>query len=503
MNQNSLIALAIVSLLAGASGLGLGAYTMMQYQNGGADGEDGEDGDEGVRGEKGEEGLPGSSDNISVSILNPDPGETISGEVLISAKVFDSDLYTPFIYLNGTERAISIFWTWNTILQNDGWWNITILVYDSATSICCRDEVIVYVLNENINNEYYCSTQSEIEQALININTGYGTIIITQDITLTSQIDINHAGNYVIKGSSPITLERSANDEIFSITNVQSLTIKDISIQVSGIISWETPIIFVDELQNNPIYIQNVKIAANDRGKGIYIVSENVRVENCIIRDVNTGIHLYNEGDYCHITENSIYDLDSTTGPIRGIYLQFSSYNTITGNIINDIVSTSTTGSEIVKGISLSSSSYNSITGNSISDIHNLGTGWATGISLESNHYSNTVSGNSIYDITSKSNNAIGIRLDRAYYSSINDNSINTINSTGGDAYGLYLMDCTYNSLSGNSIYYVRAYTSDAYGIYIYEYHSNSINSNSISSISSHSGNAHGLYIYIYPTLIP
>jgi len=44
---------------------------------------------------------------------------------------------------------------------------------------------------EEPENIYYCSSQSEIEGALDTISTGHGTLIITENITLSSTIDID------------------------------------------------------------------------------------------------------------------------------------------------------------------------------------------------------------------------------------------------------------------------------------------------------------------------
>lgn len=50
MRENSLMALALLGVIIGASGLGFGAYSMMQVQTGAVDGDDGDDGDDGKNG---------------------------------------------------------------------------------------------------------------------------------------------------------------------------------------------------------------------------------------------------------------------------------------------------------------------------------------------------------------------------------------------------------------------------------------------------------------------
>jgi len=55
---------------------------------------------------------------------------------------------------------------------------------------------------------FYCSSESEINDALIIIGTGAGTIWIIEEITLSGTININGGGSYKIMGLAPsITID--------------------------------------------------------------------------------------------------------------------------------------------------------------------------------------------------------------------------------------------------------------------------------------------------------
>ena len=49
MRENNLMALALLGVIIGASGLGFGAYSTMQVQTGAVNGDDGDDGDSQTR----------------------------------------------------------------------------------------------------------------------------------------------------------------------------------------------------------------------------------------------------------------------------------------------------------------------------------------------------------------------------------------------------------------------------------------------------------------------
>jgi len=156
-NRSSLFG--IIALIIGASGLGLGIFSVVSSQvlegpegpsgeDGieGIDGIDGIDGIEGINGTDGIDGIDGPPGpvNTLVGILNPDNGEQIWGNITIDALIYSSDEYDVSILLNGSSigEALPLLWNSSTVAQ--GWWNITVLVIDSNQNVT-QDTVIVRV----------------------------------------------------------------------------------------------------------------------------------------------------------------------------------------------------------------------------------------------------------------------------------------------------------------------------------------------------------------------
>jgi hypothetical protein len=167
-----LVILSIIGVILGASGLGVGAFSLINLQvvegpqgsqgpsglNGtdgldgidGLNGTDGQDGKDGLNGTDGQDGIDGQDapGTITVGILDSDYGEIISGNVTIRAIIFGSENYTLSILQNGTEIGTSVPMLWNTVTSVDGCWNITIVVTDIASDNVNRDEVIVFIKND-------------------------------------------------------------------------------------------------------------------------------------------------------------------------------------------------------------------------------------------------------------------------------------------------------------------------------------------------------------------
>jgi hypothetical protein len=142
--------LSVIAIILGASGLGLGAYSAINFQV-----IEGIEGPQGPQGQKGIDGLNGvdgqdAPGGITVGILDPDSGEIISGNVTIKAIIFGSENYTLSVLRNGTEIGTSLPMEWNTVTVADGWWNLTIVSTDIATNNSSSDQNLVYVKNIEI-----------------------------------------------------------------------------------------------------------------------------------------------------------------------------------------------------------------------------------------------------------------------------------------------------------------------------------------------------------------
>ena len=133
MERNKMSAIAMIAVILGAAGLGAGAYSVISVQTGAIEGDDGDDGDTGAIGTKGDEGqdAPGG---IVVGLMDPDDGETVSGNVTIRAMVSGSEDYNIKVYVNGTLNTTYVPFEWNTTKLSDGWWNVTVIATDVATN---------------------------------------------------------------------------------------------------------------------------------------------------------------------------------------------------------------------------------------------------------------------------------------------------------------------------------------------------------------------------------
>jgi len=327
---------------------------------------------------------------------------------------------------------------------------------------------------------YYCDSAAEVQQALDSIGTGSGKIILTESITLNSKINISGGGSYVIQGQGGGTIINCSGDwNAFDITNATSCIIKDLKIDSSDVGS-STAIININEINDNPVYIEKIQIIGDSDlyGYGIHIGSGNVWVSDCYISEVNKGIfqtssigiaHIYDNiiseysngieiyGDNNHISYNSM-----EIGGGDGIRIG-GSHNMVTNNLIR----------EIINGIILYGGN-NTIKDNIVYSIQGNGI-----YSLDSDY--NVISGNSIFDVE-----FVGIYLD---YCTSNVISGNLISDIG--AYGIFLVNCTSNVISGNQISF-----GNHNGIDIIESDYNVISGNSIFNLSSTSSFA-GIEIFI------
>jgi hypothetical protein len=134
-NKSSLFG--IIALIIGASGLGLGLFSVVNFQT--------VEGPQGLPGEDGQDGKD-VPEKISVGILDPDYGDTISGNITIKIIVWASENYSLSIRLNGFEIGSSLTLQWNSSVAPDGWHNITVIATDILNNVD-KDEVWILVNN--------------------------------------------------------------------------------------------------------------------------------------------------------------------------------------------------------------------------------------------------------------------------------------------------------------------------------------------------------------------
>ena len=278
--ENKNLIMFVLALAIGTSGLGMGIYSVISYQviegpagPQGPSGEDGKDGINGVDGINGTDGIDGvdgvdgingtdgidAPGSIVIGILAPGHQDIISGIIEIKALVAGSDLYTLSVLRNGSQIGTQVPLLWDTNSVSDGWWNITTIATDMDSGNVTQDYVVVFVLNTIIDNYvYYCSTELELNNALNSIGTGSGTIYITNSITLSSTININGGGSYIIQGYGKGTVIGCTGDQnIFDVQNAIYCKIQNLKIDTSNM-TVHNRIININEVNDNPIYIENI-----------------------------------------------------------------------------------------------------------------------------------------------------------------------------------------------------------------------------------------------------
>ncbi len=148
-NKGSLFG--IIAIIIGASGLGLGAFSIVNFQV--VEGPPGGDGQDGTDGQDAPIGLV-------VGILDPDQDDTVWGEIVIRALVYGSNNYSVSVKANQTEIGTQLPTFWDTSLEVEGWYNLTVIITDYETKETAFDEVWLKV--ENPVKTYYLSTANEI-----------------------------------------------------------------------------------------------------------------------------------------------------------------------------------------------------------------------------------------------------------------------------------------------------------------------------------------------------
>jgi len=174
-NKSSLFG--IIALIIGASGLGLGAFSVVNFQivegpqgppgQDGQNGIDGIDGMDGINGTDGTEGINGTDGQdmvgLRVGILDPDHNEIVSGLVSIRILLWNSSQCALEVLINGSVRATEAPWVWNTTAVADGWYNVSVIVTDTESNTS-QDEVLVQVINHppiHTIEYYFFNVQSQ------------------------------------------------------------------------------------------------------------------------------------------------------------------------------------------------------------------------------------------------------------------------------------------------------------------------------------------------------
>ncbi|MFX1567101.1 MAG: right-handed parallel beta-helix repeat-containing protein [Promethearchaeota archaeon] len=357
---------------------------------------------------------------------------------------------------------------------------------------------------------YYCASALELQQTLDSIGDASGVITITNDIALYGQINISGGGTYVIQGQSPaITIHSEGDWMSFNISNALYCRIQNLILNITDVITNSKAIINIEENNNNPVYIENIQISRDSgtAGRGINILSDDVRVKNCYMNQIYNAIYQpTGGGNYAEISDNVISGCVSYAVSVNGdynnihsnkfeacsdfaIYLGSSSdFNTITDNLLNNTD----------RGIELSFSSNNTIIRNEIYSlsgfpaIYIFGAGSQDNIVSE-NHISGTpqagISLNGYYNIVTS--NHISYAQYGIYAGITGGDNVLTENSIQNCDSGIYVTR-PYTSITGN-------YVKDVFygGITVISNGDNSVISGNIvrNLAANYSGNRYGIYI--------
>ncbi|NVM02386.1 MAG: hypothetical protein HWN67_08615 [Candidatus Helarchaeota archaeon] len=138
MEKNTLKAITVIAIVIGAFGLTFGYLAVARPETM----------DpillfSAIPAPKGGNGVPGDP---VVGILDPDYGETYSGNITIRAMVWSASAYTISVLRNGIEIGTSVPLEWNTTTELDGLYNITVAATDSLNNVG-KDEIWIIVNN--------------------------------------------------------------------------------------------------------------------------------------------------------------------------------------------------------------------------------------------------------------------------------------------------------------------------------------------------------------------
>lgn len=178
-------------------------------------------------------------------------------------------------------------------------------------------------------DEYHVATAAEFTTVLNEITNDNKSGIIN----ITAAFQFNHTINapnsgIIIQGKGTAFDMTVTTTSGLIVTNVMSLTIRDLSIDASSLIFGNC--ININETNGNRILIDNINITGNNVGYGVYIQSENVYVTRSKFEDLDRGIYFYQcfQGGAMF---NWCEDCDD-----GGIYLELSGKHRIAFNFVNN-----------------------------------------------------------------------------------------------------------------------------------------------------------------------
>ncbi len=230
---------------------------------------------------------------------------------------------------------------------------MTKIIGDEFPEYIAYQQQVIFNILEDI---YSVSGQTEIQEAIDTIGTGSGTIFIESGThQITEAINLNTGGSLIIYGHGGKTILKPSTDiNTFNITNMDSVTIEKLNIDASNMVTNVKGIIDVNEIGDNRVIIQNIKIFGDSdkKGVGVYAKSSFIEIKGCIFEYLHAGVYSEGENDliitnnHCENMGNSgIQILNPTTKSILsnnscistgtfGIVISGGQHNIVEGNIV-------------------------------------------------------------------------------------------------------------------------------------------------------------------------
>ncbi|KKM82981.1 hypothetical protein LCGC14_1314000, partial [marine sediment metagenome] len=277
-------------------------------------------------------------------------------------------------------------------------------------------------IGTNTQMEYICSTGQDIQDAIDSIAGKSHLIKIIGSFAVSTTININGGGTYIIEGEGDASVLTLVGDiSCFNITSTAFCHIKNLKIDATSIISNQKEIFNIIEASNNRILIEEIVITGDGtNGLCFYIESDEIIIRNCYMSNVNGGVHI--DGGSYQITEgNIIHDC-----PGNGIYSTGGNHSIFINNTVYNIDGF---------GLSFHSGSYLEISTNITYNATNF-----SGIKIDIITDS-VINGNVSYGNSS----GAGLNI----VASLRNTISNNITYNNNDGIVIFNV-CNYNTISGN-----------------------------------------------------